>query len=119
MRTVLARLLFVSLFVCTAAAAAVADECPPNSGNVSCCINRDGTGCGRSQIVSWKKDTGGDWKSVKRYCSPDNVNWCRDNMRGSSAHLVNSICDFPATGYDKNGWSSGDRRCCGLSKGGC
>lgn len=110
--------LVVALVLCITMQAA-ADSCPPNSGNVSCCIERDGRGCGTQQVIGWTTKTTGDWKSSKKYCYPQDVNWCKNNMTGNRAHLVNTICDFVASGYDTNGWGGGDVRCCRLSPDGC
>jgi len=111
--------LSVFAFVCGTALVAGADSCPPNSGYVSCCSNTDGRGCGTSQTVTWTTAKGGDWKQIKNYCYPQDVNWCKNNMRGDRAHLVNTICDFVAPGYTTNGWSGSNKRCCALSINGC
>ncbi|MDA8124246.1 MAG: hypothetical protein M0009_03540 [Deltaproteobacteria bacterium] len=110
--------LFVFTLVFGTAGSAGADGCPPNNGYVSCCIGTDGTGCGTSQVVSWTTSTTGDWKRKVEYCYPQDVNWCKNNMTGNRSHLVNTICNFSATGYNTNGGGS-DKRCCRLSPGGC
>lgn len=119
-RNILTLSLLVFALCCSTAVIAGAGECPPNGGNVSCCINTDGTGCGTSQVIAWTTANGTDWMHPKRFCYPQDVNWCRNNMKGNRAHLVNTICDFVATGYDTNGWRYGsEMRCCALSPGGC